>query len=108
MTEATFTGTDGTYSVDTSNLTMVVDPKEGTTHTTSLKIEGNLVNNYLQKQDACATMIFVVGPEGGISPKEEELLENFGYTPITLGKLIMRVETAAIYIASITNFCSNS
>lgn len=68
----------------------------------------NLVNNYLQKQDACATMIFVIGPEGGISPKEEDLLESYGYTPITFGPLVMRVETAAIYIASITNFCSNS
>ena len=43
MTEATFTGTYGTYSVDTSGLTMVVDPKQGTAHVTSLKIEGNLV-----------------------------------------------------------------
>lgn len=43
MTGATFTGTYGTYNVDTSNLTMVVDPKEGTAHTTSLKIGGNLV-----------------------------------------------------------------
>lgn len=46
MTEATFTGTYGTYHVDTSNLTMVVDPKEGTTHTTDLKIEGNLVISF--------------------------------------------------------------
>lgn len=73
----------------------------------STKNTENLVNNYLQNQNNCATMIFVIGPEGGISPKEEELLENFGYTPITLGKLIMRVETAAIYIASITNFLKN-
>lgn len=43
MTEATFTGTYGTYHVDTSELSMVVDPKEGTTHTTALKITGNLV-----------------------------------------------------------------
>ena len=43
MTEATFTGTYGTYNVDTNGLTMVVDPKEGTTHTTALKIDGNLV-----------------------------------------------------------------
>ena len=68
----------------------------------------NLVNNYLQNKESCATMIFVIGPEGGISPKEEDLLESFGYIPITLGKRIMRVETAAIYIASIINFCSNS
>lgn len=68
----------------------------------------NLVNNYLQTKDACATMIFVIGPEGGISPREEDLLESFGYTPITLGNRIMRVETAAIYIASIINFCIQS
>lgn len=68
----------------------------------------NVVNNYLQNQTACATMIFVIGPEGGISPKEEDLLESYGYIPITLGNRIMRVETAAIYIASIINFCSNS
>ena len=74
----------------------------------STKNTKNIINNYLQNQNNCATMIFVIGPEGGISPKEEELLENFGYTPITLGKLIMRVETAAIYIASITNFMKNN
>ena len=68
----------------------------------------NLVNNYLQNKETCATMIFVIGPEGGISPREEDLLETYGYIPITLGNRIMRVETAAIYIASIINFCSNS
>lgn len=46
MTEATFTGTYGTYHVDTTQLTMVVDPKEGTTHTTALKITGNLVISF--------------------------------------------------------------
>lgn len=46
MTEATFTGTYGTYSVDTSGLTLVVDPKEGTAHTTALKITGNLVISF--------------------------------------------------------------
>lgn len=74
----------------------------------STRNQKNLVNNYLQTKDACATMLFVIGPEGGISPKEEDLLESFGYIPITLGNRIMRVETAAIYIASIINFCSNS
>lgn len=46
MTEATFTGTYGTYHVDTTGLTMVVDPKEGTAHTTSLKITGDLVISF--------------------------------------------------------------
>lgn len=74
----------------------------------STKNSENLVNNYLQRRNDYATMIFVIGPEGGISPKEEDMLIGFGYTPISLGNRIMRVETAAIYIASIINFCSNS
>ena len=44
----------------------------------------------------------------GIAPKEEDLLESYGYIPITLGNRIMRVETAAIYIASIINFCNQN
>lgn len=66
----------------------------------------NFVNNYLQGKDDCATMLFVIGPEGGISPREEDILEHAGYIPVSFGKRIMRVETAAIYIASVINFCS--
>ena len=43
MTEATFEGTYGTYSTDATALSLKVDPKEGTSHTTSLKIEGYIV-----------------------------------------------------------------
>lgn len=72
----------------------------------SLTNPQNLVNNYLQENKEYVKMIFVIGPEGGISPKEESLLESYGYIPISLGNRVMRVETAAIYIASIINFCS--
>ncbi len=58
----------------------------------------------LQQMEKCDTMIFVIGPEGGISPKEEEMLKAQGYQAVSFGKKIMRVETAAIYIASIINF----
>lgn len=47
MTEATFEGTYGTYKVDVSGLTMQVDPKDGTAHTTALKIDGSLVIKFL-------------------------------------------------------------
>lgn len=72
----------------------------------STKSKENLVNNYLQDNKSYATMIFAIGPEGGIAPKEEEKLISFGFTPISLGSRIMRVETAAIYVACIANFCS--
>lgn len=43
LTNVTYEGSYGTYEIDKSGLTMVIDPKEGTTHTTALKITGNLV-----------------------------------------------------------------
>ena len=72
----------------------------------SVKERENLVNKYLQDNIDCATMIFVIGPEGGISDKEESLLNSFGYESVSLGSRVMRVETAAIYVASVMNFCS--
>lgn len=49
-------------------------------------------------------ILFVIGPEGGFSPKEEALLTNNGFQATTLGKRVLRVETAAIYVASIINY----
>ena len=46
----------------------------------------------------------VVGPEGGISPKEEELLVGLGFKRVSLGNRIMRVETVPIYILSVLNY----
>ena len=72
----------------------------------SVKEKENLVNKYLQNNSKCATMLYVIGPEGGITDKEEDFLNNNGYTSISLGPRVMRVETAAIYIASIANYCN--
>ena len=49
-------------------------------------------------------MLFVIGPEGGFSIQEENFLMNNNFKPISLGKRVLRVETAAIYVASIINY----
>ncbi|MBQ6495068.1 MAG: 16S rRNA (uracil(1498)-N(3))-methyltransferase [Bacilli bacterium] len=72
----------------------------------STTIKDNLVNNYLQQDKKYAKIIAVIGPEGGITPKEEEILKELSFNPVSFGKRILRVETAAIYIASILNFNS--
>lgn len=72
----------------------------------SVSNKENLVNKYLQTNNSCAKMIFVIGPEGGITPKEEETLNRQGFISISLGKRVLRVETAAIFVASILNFSS--
>ncbi len=43
----------------------------------------------------------LIGPEGGFATEEVELAKSKGYRPISLGKRILRAETAAIYAASI-------
>ncbi len=51
----------------------------------------------------------LVGPEGGWSPQEENLMENIkNTTPVSLGPLILRAETAAIFGLSVLNAALNS
>ena len=42
----------------------------------------------------------LIGPEGGLSEGEIEKLRGFGFSTVSLGKRILRVETAAISILS--------
>lgn len=66
----------------------------------------NLTNikKILQKSKNCDKMLIVVGPEGGISYCEEQLLIESGFIPVSLGSRILRTETAPVYINSIINY----
>ena len=45
-------------------------------------------------------LILLVGPEGGFSPGEWELLRDADIVPVTLAKTVLRTETAAVAIVS--------
>ena len=60
------------------------------------------LEDYLTKD--LKNILFVIGPEGGFSNKEEEFLTENGFKSTTLGKRVLRVETATIYVASIINY----
>lgn len=47
------------------------------------------------------SITFIIGPEGGFDPNEYQKLVDKGFESISLGKRILRAETAAIYLASI-------
>ena len=49
-----------------------------------------------------------VGPEGDFTPDELKLIINAGAVPISLGRLVLRVETAAVYCLSVLNYELNS
>jgi len=46
----------------------------------------------------------IIGPEGGITTKEVEMLEQAGAKVITLGKRILRTETVGIMMTSIISY----
>lgn len=46
------------------------------------------------------SITYIIGPEGGFEKEEYENIVNLGFDSISLGKRILRAETAAIYLAS--------
>ena len=50
------------------------------------------------------SVLMLVGPEGDFTPAELALARSHGCRPITLGPIILRVETAAIYCLSILSY----
>jgi len=58
----------------------------------------NKVLDTIKPKDTIAVLI---GPEGGFSESEVEIAMHFGYKPISLGRRILRAETASFYALSV-------
>jgi 16S rRNA (uracil1498-N3)-methyltransferase len=54
--------------------------------------------------DTPRSVLMLVGPEGDFTPAELALARRHGCQPITLGPIILRVETAAIYCLSVLSY----
>lgn len=46
-------------------------------------------------------VIYIIGPEGGFDTEEIEFLKSKGVTPVSLGRRILRAETASIIVGGI-------
>lgn len=53
------------------------------------------------------SIVFAVGPEGDFSPDEYATAQSHGFTPMTLGPLTLRTETATFYLASVLQFLAS-
>ncbi|ARU91931.1 16S ribosomal RNA methyltransferase RsmE [Spiroplasma clarkii] len=53
------------------------------------------------------TINIIVGPEGGLTLTEVELLNQLGYVNVGLGENILRAETASLFLISIINYEKN-
>ena len=62
------------------------------------------IKNFLKKGCKCDKINLMIGPEGGLSEKEEIYFEKKGFTKVSLGTQIMRVETVPIFLASIIRY----
>ncbi|MEI6051851.1 MAG: RsmE family RNA methyltransferase [Opitutaceae bacterium] len=48
--------------------------------------------------------VWLVGPEGDFTPAELSVARSAGFEPITLGPLVLRCETAAVYALSVLSY----
>jgi 16S rRNA (uracil1498-N3)-methyltransferase len=49
-------------------------------------------------------IFFIVGPEGGLSQEEVGFAKEKGFIPVTLGKRVLRSETASLCLLSILQY----
>lgn len=62
------------------------------------------IKNVLKSNTKCDKINLVIGPEGGLTNEEETLLERMNFQKITLGNLIMRVESVPLFLMSVINY----
>ncbi|HEY9156129.1 MAG TPA: RsmE family RNA methyltransferase [Opitutaceae bacterium] len=67
-------------------------------------LQNALANFLTQLGHAPKRVLWIIGPEGDLSPEELSLAKANGFLPITLGPLVLRCETAAVYAMSVTNY----
>ncbi len=70
----------------------------------SVNENAKTIKMVLQNISICDKILFVIGPEGGFSLDEENLMMDHGFIRITLGDLVLRTETASLAILSMINY----
>lgn len=65
--------------------------------------ETGQINKFLTSNSFSSVSIFI-GPEGGFDSKEIEYLHELSFKDVSLGKRILRLETAAVYALSIIGY----
>ena len=62
-------------------------------------------SNLIDELDKTAKSVsIIVGPEGGFDESEAEFLISLKFKPVSLGKRILRCETAAVYALSVVSY----
>ena len=59
---------------------------------------------FARSNPAPKNILVMIGPEGGLSGKEADLAREKGFHPVSLGRNILRTETAALAVISILQY----
>ena len=72
----------------------------------SLQHDSRHLRTYLEEHGSNKprSALILVGPEGDFTPAEIALAKSAGCRPITLGPIVLRTETAAIYCLSVLSY----
>jgi len=63
-----------------------------------------MISEVLNRDTLCDKISIVFGPEGGISKSEEDIIVSKGFERVSLGKSVLRTETAGLYVISIIKY----
>lgn len=66
--------------------------------------EGRSLKEVLKEAKTHRIIFFIVGPEGGWKEKEVEEAKGFEFVPVSLGRRILRAETASLCLLSILQY----
>jgi 16S rRNA (uracil1498-N3)-methyltransferase len=66
--------------------------------------EGDPLKEVLERSKEKTGIFFIIGPEGGFSQEEVEEAKRAGFIPVTLGRRILRAETASLCLLSILQY----
>ena len=76
----------------------------GSLQSDALHLKKILAQFSAEHGDRPRNVLMLVGPEGDFTPAELSLARGQGCRPITLGPIVLRVETASIYCLSILSY----
>ena len=79
----------------------LIQPREELLLLASLQPGAVTIKDALAKVPAHPAVTVLVGPEGDFTPEESALALQAGAIPVTLGPMILRAETAALYCLSV-------
>lgn len=62
------------------------------------------ISKVVNRDTLCDKISIVFGPEGGISKSEEDTVVKKGFERVSLGRTVLRTETAGLYVVSIVKY----